>query len=652
MATSTVYDIRLRYMLEDKASKGLKGMNRNLEKTAKSSGLLAGGMKTMMALGAGGFGMRHASKALIGFNSQMEQSKIQIQGMLTLGGKMSTEMANSKATKLFADLQFKAKASAGTTKDMVDMASMIARPVLAAGLGMKDLGNFTQQAVVASKAFGMEAGTAARDIEAALMGRIGTMDRFSRSILEPLGYVGEAGRKAFSELGDAARAAKIKEALSSPAIMEMAKQQEQSFDGVLSTFQDGLQMALGRVGKPLFAALTEEIKQWAVWMDRNKATLDKMGQSIGSGLVKGFKVVKGVLGFMVDHASTLLLVAKAWAAIKIGQGAAGMVGGIGNMMGVGGKGMGNMLGKLGLGKAGTVVAGFGSKLSAAAGPIGMFVGGIGLMVTGIHAFNDWMNAEREADLKKKATEKAEALGQVSGVNALSAGMKAGRWDDFSILMEQMALDQEKNTKSVNDAKAAGLKGADADYFGKMTPDQIRDAQTAVEGLPERQAFYKEAAQMMDAIGARNEFGTLKGGVDSSGKGPMIDQLEEAGKDYMGVRDGTGGHAGGAAGTVVVDSLRTMNSELSRIADGADREAAWTKMLLGTYVESPTAQAQKNLDAMNQPEGAANKPKINVTINRIEVASDDPDRFVFQLSETVKKLSRAPAQAASSQRQGG
>ena len=178
-----------------------------------------------------------------------------------------------------------------------------------------------------------------------------------------------------------------------------------------------------------------------------------------------------------------------------------------------------------------------------------------------------------------------------------------------------------------------------------------EAQVAVEGLPERQRFYKEAAQMMEAIGDRNEFGVVKGGVNAYGK-LMMDDLAERGRQFYGVDSGTGGHAGAAAEGVIYETLGTMNTELARIADGADRQLAWEQMLLGTYVESPTARAQKDLDAMNQPESASKKAKINVTINRIEVASDDPDRFVFQLSETVKKLSRAPAQAAGTQKLGG
>jgi hypothetical protein len=644
MANSTVYDIRLRYMLEDKASKGVVGLERNMKKTAKSAGFLAKGFGRMAAAAGAAFGVRAAAKSLIGFNASMEQSKIQIQGMLTLGGKMDSAMANTKATQLFKDLQKHAKASVGTTADMVAMTSMIARPVMAAGLGMKDLGNFTAQAVVASKAFGIQSDMAARDIESAMMGQLRSVDRFSRNLLEPLGYVGDEGRKMFNELGASARAAKLKEALASPAIAEMAKQQAASFDGVLSTFQDGLQMALGRVGKPLFAALTEEIKSWSAWMDKNKATLDKMGQSIGRGLVKGFKVVKGVLGFMVDHASTLLLVAKAWAAIKVGSMVSQGIGGVAGMLGHGGGGAAGMFRKLGFDKLGGKMEGFGSKLAGVAGKLGIFAGAMGIAITAIYAFEDWMNAERDADLKQKEGEKAEAMAATKNIETLGiTKLDAGIYENSTQLNEGLKLDQERRAEALKAAKAAGLKGEDAAYFSRMTPEEVQLSKIAVEGLPDRQKFFAEAATMAKSIGAINEFGGVKG---------TSDELDAAGRRYYGVAEGKDGVAGGVAEVRVMNALSDLRTELAGIAVGADRQEALRLMQLGKYVEGPTARAQEELDAMNQPDGAAKKTKVNVTIQRIEVASDDPDRFVFQLSETVKKLSRSPSQAANTQKLGG
>jgi hypothetical protein len=372
-----------------------------------------------------------------------------------------------------------------------------------------------------------------------------------------------------------------------------------------------------------------------------------MGKSVGSGLVKGFKFVKGVLSFMVDHSTLLLTMAKAWAAIKIGGMVSGGIQGLAGMAGQGGAAGGGIAGamaKLGLGKAGGLVSKFGASLARAAGPIGMFVGGIGLMITGIHAFNDYMNREREADLKQKETEKAEARAKTKDIETLGiTKLDHGIYENTTQLNEGLKLDQERRAEALKSAKAAGLKGEDAAYFGRMTPDEVRTSKLAVEGLGDRQKFYAEAATMATRIGAINDYGGVKGPSDA---------LDLAGARYYGVAPGKDNVAGGVAEVRVMNALTALRTELAGIAVGADREEALRLMQLGQYIEGPTARAQADLEALEQPMGAGKKPKINVTIQRIEVQSDDPDRFVFQLSEVTKRLSRNPSAAVSSQKLGG
>ena len=184
MANSTVYEVRLAMVMEDKATKPMRRLDAQLAKTSKSAGGLGRQFKRLAAGAGAYFGIRAGVKHLIGFNASMEQAKIQMTGMIQLSTRMDQAAASSQAIKLVDTLQQKAKLSVGTTKDMVDMASLITRPVLAAGIGMDKLADFTAQAVVASRAFGIESGMAARDIEAALMGQLRSVDRFSRALLE------------------------------------------------------------------------------------------------------------------------------------------------------------------------------------------------------------------------------------------------------------------------------------------------------------------------------------------------------------------------------------------------------------------------------------------------------------------------------------
>jgi hypothetical protein len=56
----------------------------------------------------------------------------------------------------------------------------------------------------------------------------------------------------------------------------------------------------------------------------------------------------------------------------------------------------------------------------------------------------------------------------------------------------------------------------------------------------------------------------------------------------------------------------------------------------------------NRTALPKPERA----KVNVTINRIEVATDDPDRWAMGFTDWVRNVARNPANAMHTIREAG
>lgn len=309
---TTEYQVKLRYSVDDKTGKGLLGIASKAKKARRQSNLLgrALGMLGGAYLGAKGIGF--AAKALIGFNSQMEGAKIQMAGLLklNLGGEWSRNMKD--ATHLVEGLQMRAKKSVGTTKDMVEMASMIVRPLAAAGASMQDIEDVTAGATVAAKAFGIEAGMAALDIEGALMGQLKARDRFARALLEPMGY----STKSFNALSATKRLDALRKALKGPAVKAMADAQEKSFAGVTSTLQDNLQIALGKVGLPLMRKITEEVKRWNRWIDENPQKIEHFAKVFSDALVTGFNAVKEVANWVSENKDTLIMLAKAALAMK------------------------------------------------------------------------------------------------------------------------------------------------------------------------------------------------------------------------------------------------------------------------------------------------------------------------------------------------
>lgn len=620
MAASTVYDIRLQYVMEDKATRPMRKLDAQLARTAKSAGGLGRTFRRMAAGVSAYFGIRAGVKHLIGFNANMEQAKIQMAGMIQLSTNMNTAASNTAAVKMVDTLQQKAKASVGTTKDMVDMASMITRPVLAAGLNMEQLANFTASAVVAAKAFGIEAGMAARDIESAMMGQLRSVDRFSRALLEPMGFVGDEGRKAFNELGAAARAAKLEEALGGPAIAAMAQAQAQSFSGVLSTFQDGLQMWLGSVGKPLFQEITAEIRTWNSWIEKNGDKMADTARAFGKGLVDGFRTVKSVIGFMVDHADLLMTVAKVWATVKIGQKIGGMADTLGHMAG----GLARRAGGLGLmagmDGAGLATAKFGVKLTSTVSKFASFIPAIGLAGLALKGIWDWYTSEDRARAKKINEEKGEALGKTAVFDPSKAMTTFTR-----LAGSQQTTDEQMRR------------------FETLRADRLQSGRTGGaqgEELALLQTFKAQAQGMREFYQAIS-VETQKTGLIEDGNFSMLsgDLMAERIREQMGIGAGVKGIAGSHAEANIYSGLVEMNRALG---NSSDRLGDWSSMMKGTFLPGSLAEGLRELAGLNKPaaEGGNKKdPEFKVTINRIEVQSDDPDRFVVGLTETVRDAVR-------------
>jgi hypothetical protein len=335
---STVYDVRVRYTMDDRAGKATskmvgqtKALGAEVEKTRK--GYLGLGAAVVSA-----FGARMAGKALIGFNSTVEDTKNQIAGMLALTKKtdLSAELGN--ADRLFGNLQKRANTLPGTTMEYARMAGMLTQPIIDAGLGMKDLEDLTINSVVGAKALGVEWQAAARDVDQALRGQYHSVDVFTGKLLGSIGYKGEEGRAKFNAMGADKRAAELKRALTQKQLTQLAAAQGQTFSGALSTLQDSLEQFVGKIGVPLFKAITAELKNWNQWIDQNTDKVDAIAKSIGQGLVDGFTFVKDTLSFLVSHADLFITIGKVWAGVKlggmlgsgiasIGGGAAGRAGG-------------------------------------------------------------------------------------------------------------------------------------------------------------------------------------------------------------------------------------------------------------------------------------------------------------------------------------
>lgn len=549
---TTTYDVITRYLVDDKSTPLVVKMNREVRTLETSVAAASAGMGNMGGLFgrvggmiAGYLGFQQGNKHLIQFNSNMEQAKITMAGMMAQAGRGDYVNNLETAATLVKQMQMDARASVGTTQDYVQMATAIVQPLTQVKGTLEDLRNLTKQTVVASRAMGIGADVAARDVTQALMGRYSTVDPFLARILPSIGYSGEAGRAKWRQLEESKRLSELKRALGSKGIADMAKGQEFSFAGVFSTFQDNLQMTLGKVGMPLFKGVTAELKNWNQWLDKNQDKVEQFAKTLGSDILSAATKFKDVMAFAAEH----------WKGI------------LGSALALKASGALMTFGKAGL-AADAAWGGATTVAGAQAAARASKMAGIGSAIT---------------------------IGAITATSLYIVGTEISRYIDE----RQKAVIANTGTSEAAVGMLAG---------GKI--DVLRQYMAA-QGLSSEAGFNKEAFQtMMEASNLRTRGQWADAlGLHRKGQGVYHDWQTDPEK------------LGEAMAKKFVSVIQEWNPDHSMLGTGSG--LGW-------------------MDKYNVPYAKVEKPKINVTINRIEVATDDPDRFVMKMVGAFRDAAKNPS----------
>jgi hypothetical protein len=553
MSAETLYHVRLRYMMDDAASANMRGLDDAIKDAQRSSSGLQGMLGKIGAVAAGVFGVHQAKRSLIDFNSSMEQARIQMAGLFeaNMGGEIGANMA--RANDLVGRLQERMKAAAGTTAEAVQMASMLAQPFAAAGASLQQMEDMTVGAVVGAKAMGIAADVAARDVDQALRGQFRSTDPFTGKLLGAAGFVGEEGRARFNQMDADKRFETVNEALNSKALRDMAAEQENSFEGVLSTFEDNLQQFLGKVGLPLFKSITAEIKRWNEWIDANGERLARMGRDLSDGLMTAFSVLKDVGTFFYDNRALLMALAQAWVGVKVAGAVSGFAGSVGGLAG-------GALGGLGAAVKGPL----GGSLAAAGATVSHWLGPAGLVVGALAGFVSQVEALRIHDRVRQAPIVEAAAKFQQGRDFINRGRQDVDLDAMNAVASQVAR-----------------FAADQNLLNEERTGFRRDL---VNGA--------WLAQAMDNMG----FGST----------------EEA---------------------------ASVQNAILKLRDDVRAGIVDLRALLGEQIDAGEAANKKSKDK----KGKGDAPPIN--IHRIEVATDDPDRFAMNLTTALTDAVANPSAAA-------
>lgn len=652
MSYSTVYDVKVRYSVDNRtagqATTALKDQTRQLATEAKNT---SGEFMKMGAVIFGVFAGHEARKALITFNRDVQTAKIGLASMIQGNTGGTWERATEKAKGLYDEFQRFSQLTPVTTQEILEFSKGVAVSTFQAGGSIKDLTMITEQSVVAAKALGDGAHSASYyslEVSELLMGNVNKRMLFARQLLG----MAHMEIAEFNALTASQRLGVIERVLNSDSMKNAAKAFGESWAGVTSTLEDKLQIVFGKVGLPLFEALTAEAKNWNGWIEQNRRRIEEMGHKVGEGLAKGFGYVKDVVGFIASHADTLIAIGKVWLAVKLG----GMVAG---------------------GITGGMVAGGGALAAFRQG--GFFHGGRAASdkidpYTGEYTYTPSIAAGRgRAPLTMGAVAGALPLIAQSAALGYTFGTMISEATGLKDALHNLAIGETgRQFERVNraaDALTESLHRA-ADANPKASP-----AITNLEGV---RANYAQQAQLIgDYIVAQQR--TAMGAYGS------FSALSDAKRalDSMGIDVADFDRKGGAAN--YQQSLATRAAQLQQqkdalIATGAD---AWEMglMSLTEYQRQTLDEAKAAQDLLayinnslargipilpksiseilradtDDPEGKhkkiAEKPNVNVHIARIEVQSDDPDRMAFGLIEAFRDAAKNPSSAFATLREG-
>lgn len=287
---STIYDVQVNYSMSGNAGQGVKELGAAAEKAEGGLGGVKGAIEGVVAALGLVKAFEFGKKAFIDFNSMLEQSTVSIaaQEKLLKGGKWDKAMQN--ATELVSYYQQVAKASINTTEDFISMHRTLAGSGYRIGMSNDEIKQMTKGAILLSSAFGESAQYVGLEMKEMMSGIVNARQRIPAIILSSQNKT----REEFAKMDAKAKRKLILTALNDPAFAQAAKAMEFTWKGVTSTLKDNIQIAMGKVGLPIFKAISNEVKGWNVWIEDNGQKLEEYGKKFGEGLISALSTAKEI----------------------------------------------------------------------------------------------------------------------------------------------------------------------------------------------------------------------------------------------------------------------------------------------------------------------------------------------------------------------
>lgn len=602
--SSTVYDVKVKYTLDDSASKGLKGIGSAADKAAGS----AFSLKSALAA-VGGVALLHKGKELLlDFNTEMDKLKNSMTTVMQMNLHMPFQKAAASADDLFETFQAMAKKSPLLTSDFMEMAAAIAPAIATAGGGLEKIKKITQGSLQAGLAFGISPHQMQMDIQEMLNGAVRITSRTIRPLLASQGL----DHLEFNAKSSKERAMITEKILTDPALLQAAQRAAHTMSGEFSTIKDNVQITFGEIGRPMMDRITAQFRQINVWIEEHPRLIKDWATSFSETLTKGFTYFQEVASFFVDHQQVLFSLAKAFLVLQGGKLASSFItGGLTKLDHIA-SAVSTSLANYGQAGIGGVVKGFGGMIPV----IGTTVTALSALAAGLTLAGDILSHNNE---KQRA--------QMGAMNESSGAFG----------------DRIKRRDQIEKMLAGGVS---ADLRPRLTNElsTLNSALKDPEKLGEALKTLNEASLKQGGAGLRDlTAGDLRNPVILQKLFPGLDTFASDPTENANNRrifDTTMQLLGAVAG--IPQELSAFTGAIKQQSQGNDllfQQAM--KFVAPDQFGMPTPKETKS-----PTEGyALGKGEINVNIQRVEVASEDPDRFVFGLVQVAENGIRHATQSA-------
>lgn len=616
--------------------------------------------------------------AFIDFNTTLESTRISMATGLFGFGKVDTFTDGLKRGKaIVEDYRKTAAAGVGELKDYTTMHGQLQGSVFAAGGNVNQVTDMTKGGVVAASALGVEGWKAAQDMAQMVRGNVTERDYTAKQIIEmrfkDMGI--ETGGDALGKFREMyktdakARLKFIQEALTSKTLQEARAAYETSMQGRIDQFTDNVKLALAQVGEGLFEGVKGTLADINQWISDNPTKIRDIAKQVGETAVQLFNAVKTMVSFIHEWSGVIIAAAKVWLAYALAAKTAAAYqairsGGGGLMAaargGVGAAGSGGFV-------AGTVALAAGWQIGKALSERMEKNGNTGREnMTAFYIAMGDSNKESKKYLRAKRDERV-------AIDALNRAIDATA-NKLGLLGSPTAKNNIENTELfTNDEEVKAFESKAAQVRARLEKENAARVHMGYKPIDVEGQVKQELARMiaLDPSIAKD----IEKRERSQQVTGRIDDFSKRGVDFMGrqtkskedmVIDAVTAKFGGAiAPETITQQLGIAMTQVDKTAlsfaalankslgllSGKDDQtvkttlsaeavAAWVIDQLAKTVEGQKAAA----DAEKSNAATKKGGNMNVTINRIQVESNDPDRFVYGMREAFVDAVRNPSQA--------